>query len=117
MVTVPVGPNSWINNDCGRWENGANWSLNIPPFSGHTPVSITNAGTKTVLNDATTAAGFSSTLTLSNLVIGAPSGATNTLLLAHGGTSTPLRILSSLTINNGGALSSMIGAAPRRAVG
>ena len=56
-------------------------------------VLITNAGSKTVNNDATTASAFPSTLSISNLVISAPGRATNTLLLAHGGTDTPLRIL------------------------
>src|SRR5262249_12442015 len=40
----------------------------------------------------------------SNLVIKAPPGDTNTLLLAHAGTDTPLRILSSLNVNRGGAI-------------
>ncbi len=104
MVTVAGGPNSWINDGTGKWENGSNWSLNVPPFFGHTHVSITNAGTKAVNIDAATAAGFPTTLAISNLVISAPGGATNTLSLAHGGTGTPMRILRSLAINRGGAL-------------
>jgi hypothetical protein len=104
FVTAAGRTNSWTSSTSGKWETGANWSLNVPPFIGHSLVLITNAGTKTVNNDATTATGFPSTLTISNLVIGAPAGATNTLLLAHGGTSTPLRILKTLTINSGGAL-------------
>jgi hypothetical protein len=104
MVTVAGGDNSWTNNGSGKWESGANWSLNVPPFLSHTVISITNAGTKTVNNDAATATGFPTTLTISNLVISAPAGATNTLRMAHGGTSTPLRILTSLNINSGGAL-------------
>ena len=103
-VTAAGGPNSWTNSGSGKWEIGANWSLNVAPFSGQSLTLITNAGTKTVNNDATTASGFPSTLTISNLLISAPGGATNTLLLAHGGTSTPLRILKSLTVNSGGAL-------------
>src|SRR5262249_9892419 len=87
----------------GKWENGVNWSLNVPPFSGHSLTLITNAATKTVTTDAATARGFPSTLTISNLVISAPGGATNTLLLAHGG-STPLHIFTSLAVNSGGSL-------------
>lgn len=104
MVTAAGRTNSWTNNVGGKWEGGANWSLGVPPFAGHSLVLITNAGTKTVNNDATTAAGFPTTLTVSNLVISAPGAATNTLLLAHGGTNTPLRILKSLTLNKGGEL-------------
>jgi hypothetical protein len=104
FVTAAGRTNSWTNSLSGKWETGVNWSLNVPPFIGQSLVLITNAGTKTVNNDATTATGFPSTLTISNLVIGAPGGAINTLSLAHGSTSTPLRILKSLNINSGGAL-------------
>jgi hypothetical protein len=102
--------NSWTNNLGGKWEIGPNWSLNVPPFSIHSLIAITNAGTKTVTNDATTANGSPGTLTVSNLVIGAPAGATNTLLLAHGGTATPLRTLRGLDVRNGGAISIKNGA-------
>ncbi len=103
-VRAPSGPNSWSSSTGGKWETGANWSLNVPPFSGQIVVSITNAGTKTVRNDAETVATAPGTLTLSNLVVSAPGGATNTLLLAHGGTETPLRILETVQIKRGGAL-------------
>jgi hypothetical protein len=104
QVTAGTGPNSWTNNLSGKWETGPNWSLRAAPYSGHSVILITNAGTKTVSNDATTAAGFPSTLTISNLVLSAPGVGTNTLLLAHGGTSTPLLIRNNLTINKGGEL-------------
>ena len=104
MVTAAGGANSWTNRVSGKWETGSDWSLHVPPFAGHSLVLITNGATKTVNNDATTASGFPSTLMISNLVISAPAGATNTLLLAHGGTSTPLRILGSFSVNRGGAV-------------
>jgi hypothetical protein len=104
LVIAAGNNNSWTNNGSGKWENETNWSLNVPPYIGLSLVSITNAGSKTVINDATTASQFPSTLTISNLVIGAPSGATNTLLLAHGGTNTPLRLFNALTVTNGGAV-------------
>lgn len=104
MVIAAGTTNSWTNSLGGKWENATNWSLNVPPYIGHSLVSITNAGTKTVINDATTASQFPSTMTISNLTIGAPSGATNTFLLAHGGTSTPLRVTRGLTLTNGGAV-------------
>jgi hypothetical protein len=102
-VVVGGRTNSWTNSVSGKWEVGPNWSLNVPPFPGLSLVLITNAGTKSVSTDAATASGSPSTLTISNLVISAPSGATNTLLLAHG-QNTPLRILRALTINRGGAV-------------
>ncbi len=104
LVTAGGRTNSWTNTISGKWETGPNWSLGVPPYSGHSLVLITNAGTKTVNNDVTTATGFPSTLTVTNLVLSAPGAATNTLLLAHGGISTPLRILNNLTINKGGEL-------------
>jgi len=96
--------NSWTNSASGKWETPSNWSLNVPPFSGLSIVLITNAGTKTVNNDTTTAGSAPSTMTISNLVINAPGAATNTLLLAHGGISTPLHVLNNLTLNQGGVV-------------
>ena len=104
LVTAAGTTDSWTNSLSGKWETGANWSLGVPPFSGHSLVLITNAGTKTVNNDAATASDFPTTLTVSNLTIGAPTGATNTLLVAHGGTTTPLRILKTLNLSSGGAM-------------
>jgi hypothetical protein len=104
MVVAAGNTNNWTNSVSGKWENGTNWSLNVPPYTGHSLVSITNAGTKAVINDATTASQFPSTMTISNLTIGAPSGATNTLLLAHGGTNTPFRLFNALNVNSGGAV-------------
>jgi hypothetical protein len=104
MIVAAGRTNSWTNSVGGKWEVGPNWSLNVPPYSGHAFVMITNAASKTVTNDATTASGFPSTLTITNLLIRAPTGATNTLLVSHGGTNTPLRVLKSLTLGSGGAL-------------
>src|SRR5205823_14480838 len=96
--------NSWTNSASGKWETRPNWSLNVPPYSGLSLILITNAGTKTVNNDITTAGSAPSTMTISNLVISAPGAATNTLLLAHGGIGTPLHILNNLTLKQGGAV-------------
>jgi T5SS/PEP-CTERM-associated repeat protein len=104
MVAAAGRTNSWTNNASGKWERGPDWSLNVPPFAGHSLVLITNAGTKTVTNDAATATDFPTTMAVSNLVISAPTGTTNTLLLAHGGTSTPLRVLRTLSLKSGGAV-------------
>lgn len=104
MVVAAGSINDWTNSVSGKWENGTNWSLNVPPYIGQASVSITNAGTKTVINDVTTASQFPSTMTISNLTVGASSGATNTLLLAHGGTNTPLRVAQALTLDRGGAV-------------
>jgi hypothetical protein len=104
FVTAAGRTNIWTNSIGGKWENGTNWSLSVPPFVGQSLVLITNAGSKTVTNDAATASGFPSTLTVSNLTISAPAGATNRLLLAQGGTGTPLHILNNLTVDTRGEL-------------
>jgi hypothetical protein len=103
-VTAAGHTNSWANSAGGKWETGSHWSLNVPPYGGHSLVLITNPVTKTIQNDATTADAFPTTMTISNLVIGGPTGTTNTLMLAHDGTSTPLRVLKNFTVNSGGAV-------------
>jgi hypothetical protein len=110
LVTSAGGANSWTNRSSGKWENGGSWSLNGPPYFGHTVVSITNAGSKTVSIDAGTADAFPTTLTVSNLVVGAPSGATNRLQLAPSGVGKPMRVLTSLALQSGGALAIKDGA-------
>jgi T5SS/PEP-CTERM-associated repeat protein len=110
MIVAVGRTNSWTNSLSGKWEVASNWSLGVAPYIGHALVLITNAGTKTVTNDATTATSFPTTLTLSNLLISAPTGATNTLLLAQGGTQKPLTILSNFTLNSGGAVAIQNGA-------
>lgn len=104
IVIAAGGPNSWTNSASGKWENSTNWSLRAAPYIGQSLILITNAGSKTVTSDAVTATSFPTTLTISNLVLSAPAGATNTLALSHGGTQTPLTLRSNLDINSGGAL-------------
>jgi len=74
MVVAAGGTNRWTNSVGGKWESGSNWSLNVAPYIGHSLILITNAATKTVSNDATTASAFPTTLTISNLLISAPAG-------------------------------------------
>jgi hypothetical protein len=103
-VTAAGHTNSWTNSMGGKWESGPLWSLNVPPYGGHSLVLITNPLSKTIQNDATTADAFPTTMAISNLVIGGPVGTTNTLMLSHGGTDTPLRVLKNFTVNSGGAV-------------
>jgi hypothetical protein len=104
FVTAAGQTNSWTNSLSGKWETGNNWSLKVPPFIGQYLDLITNGTTKTVTIDAATASGFPSTLTISNLTVSAPSGATNTLAVAQSGTGVPLHLLGYLTLNSGGAV-------------
>lgn len=104
-ISLPVADaqtNSWISGN-GKWEAGTNWSLGGPPFSSES-VFITNANAKTVTIDTNTSASFPGTLTVSNLVLFAPSPSTNTLFLNSAGTGTPLRVFNNFVITNGGLL-------------
>jgi hypothetical protein len=112
LVPLPgqaVG-NSWTNATSAKWENATNWSfaLTAPsaaPSNCDPADLITNAGNKTVTLDAFTA-GYKtnlSVLSINNLVLSAPGGSVNTLLLTGGFTNT-LRIASGFTISSGGSL-------------
>jgi hypothetical protein len=102
--------NSWTNAASAKWENATNWSfaLTAPsaaPSNCDPADLITNAGNKTVTLDAFTA-GYKtnlSVLSINNLVLSAPSGLVNTLLLTGGFTNT-LQIASSFSILSGGSL-------------
>jgi hypothetical protein len=102
--------NSWTNAPGGKWETATNWdfSISAPPASPSNcdPADlITNGGNKTVTLDAVTA-GYTtnlSVLSINNLVLSAPSGSVNTLLLTSGFTNT-LQIATSFSILSGGSL-------------
>jgi len=101
--------NSWTNVLVGKWENASDWSLGVPPSTSQAAIFITNAisvlhASKTVTIDSTTSGGSPETMTISNLTVSAPAGLTNILQLSNAGTTTPLTILTSLDIADGGVL-------------
>ncbi len=67
--------NSWINGS-GNWETSTNWSLGTAPSPSDAADLITNTTTKMITIDTNTPV---SNLTISNLVLSAPAGSTNTL--------------------------------------
>jgi T5SS/PEP-CTERM-associated repeat protein len=95
--------NSWTDGS-GKWETATNWSLGSAPSLYDSADYITNANSKTITIDAATT-NTPSALTIYNLIVSAPLGSTNTLSLPNAGAATPLQVLASLTIGNGGALS------------
>jgi T5SS/PEP-CTERM-associated repeat protein len=96
--------NSWISPTSGQWESATNWSQGVAPFD-ELSVFITNANNKTVTIDATTNTNAPTTMTISNLVLSAPSGSTNTLLLDNVGTGlTPLQVLSNFIADVNGTV-------------
>jgi len=91
----------WNNSASGLWSTGSNWSSNQPPDSTFALILITNANTKTVTVDATTAA---TNLAIQRMTISAPVGSVNTLALAGVNTNRPLQLSLGLTVDGGGAL-------------
>lgn len=106
LFTLPAlaASNIYTNTASGKWEVATNWSLGAP---GATDSSyITNPAPTTPITvtiDATTSSSFTNTLTVANLTISAPVNfPTNTLFLDSAGLSTPLHVISNLTVLPGG---------------
>lgn len=105
-LPAPAAPNIYTNISSGKWEVATNWSLGAPSATDSsylTNFSLTPPITVTI--DATTSSSFPNTMTVADLTIGAPANfQTNTLALDGAGTSTPLHVISNLTVLPGGAL-------------
>jgi hypothetical protein len=106
LVAVPrasAQTNYWTSPASDRWDTNGAWSLGVPPSSDQF-VYITNAGTKTVTIDAATATNFTSSMTVSNLILGAPTNFVNTLSLDTSGVGIPLQVLGNLGVQRGGTI-------------
>jgi T5SS/PEP-CTERM-associated repeat protein len=101
--TVLSPTNIWIDGN-GKWETSGNWLLGHAPSLVESADLITTPGNNTVTLDAATAGSFPSTMTISNLLLSAPVGSSNTLSLSAAGTNTPLRVLNRLTLDGRGVL-------------
>jgi hypothetical protein len=92
--------NRWSNGrGGGKWENGANWSLDIPPNMNH-DVVIAAALSETVTIDATTAA-QPANMVVKSLRVGREGNVfigTDTLRLLNAGLTTPLTVLASVFV-------------------
>ncbi len=102
--------NSWTNAVSGKWETATNWDFSVgapsaAPSNCDPADLITNAGNKTVTLDAVTAFRKTnlSVVVINNLVLSAPSGSVNTLVLTGSFTNT-LQIASSFSVLSGGSL-------------
>jgi uncharacterized repeat protein (TIGR03803 family)/T5SS/PEP-CTERM-associated repeat protein len=94
--------NSWTDGS-DKWENAADWSLGVAPSLSDSADYVTNANTKTVTIDATTATDFHGTMTIYDLTIIGSIDSTNTLFLDNAGTVIPLQILGgALTLDTNG---------------
>src|SRR5881296_587078 len=94
---------SWVSPTRGFWDDYSKWSLGIAPSNTHS-VHITNDVSKTVTVDSYTSGFHPDTMTVSNLFLSAPAGATNVLDLSGAGTNTPLTVLDTFRIAAGGRL-------------
>lgn len=105
-ASTATGQNVWINPASDKWELAPNWSQGVPS-SAQAALLITNANSKTITIDATTAASNSANgcLAIGGLTILSPNGSTNTLNMVNAGFASPLHVLNSLTITNGSAMS------------
>ena len=105
-VSANAAPNIYTNTSSGKWEVSTNWSLGAPVATNSSYITNSAPSTPiTVTLDATTSSGFPNTMTVANLTVSSPAGSyTNTLLLDGTGTSTPLHVISNLSVLPGGAL-------------
>ncbi|HUI06625.1 MAG TPA: hypothetical protein VL486_06430 [Verrucomicrobiae bacterium] len=101
-VGVRAQTNSWTDGT-SKWEVSTNWSRFLAPSTNDVSDRINNAGTNAITIDAITT-NWPSALTINNLVLGAPVGSANTLILSNVGIATPLHLLNNATVSSRGAL-------------
>lgn len=95
----------WTDGEGGLWQDAAHWGPARAPAESLERISVTNAASKSVVVDATTASGAPGTMTISNLLLAGAPGTTNTLLFASPGTNLPFTVLNELIVAPGGRVS------------
>src|SRR5439155_2101171 len=102
--------NHWQNFSSGplaKWDRNGNWTAGVPSSNDAANV-INNGLTKSITVDAVTVLSNNipgnGCMTISNLILGAAAPAINTLQLTNAGAVTPLRLINSLLISNGGVI-------------
>lgn len=93
--------NQWTNSVSGLWSATANWSSAVLPSTNFDYTLITNAGTKTVTLDSATPG---ENRAVRGIVVSAPSGFTNTLLMTDLTNAPSFTTTKSFTVDPGGAL-------------
>ena len=101
-VAEVTANNNWTNPSSAKWESSF-WSLGRLPASDQV-VNIVNDGYKAVNIDQATVSGFSSSLTVSSLEIGAPTNGLSTVLLNYAGLNPPLKVLNACELQTNGTL-------------
>ena len=103
--TIAAGPtNSWTKPASGSWEEAAYWSQGLPS-SGQGAIMFTNEGYKALAIGANTSANFSNSLTIQNVVLGAPADSSNQLLMNFSGLAVPLTVQGDFNV---GAYASLV---------
>jgi len=100
-LSTQAQTNNWINTVSGKWEIMDNWSIGLP--NAAYTMQISNAGTKVVAVDFTTSGNFQALMSMTNLIVSAPAGATNLLLVSNALAST-FRVHENLYVLKGGRL-------------
>ena len=83
--------NTWTKPTDGLWQEGY-WSLGHVPSWKDASIVFTNAGSKTLEIDATTTRAYPDSMKLSAVILDAPEGSHNRLLLSNAGHDIPLQI-------------------------
>src|SRR5207247_2372984 len=99
------GDKRLVNRVSGKWEIDADWPLGAP--DANDSIFITNADTKTITIDATTAANYPSTMTISDLILGSPGLPDNNTLTLNNTGVMPLQVLNDFTLTSGGAFNAL----------
>ena len=90
----------WTSTNSGSWNDTNNWSGHIVPDITSFVEIFTNNGVTVTIDALTPAAN----LTIQSLKIGAPPGATNTVVLSSVGTNNPVVLQTGLQLMDGAAL-------------
>jgi hypothetical protein len=85
------GTNAWTKPTSGYWEESF-WSCDRLPGLDQWLIAFTNSGSKTLTIGENTTGNFSNSLAINDLMVDAPDGSANELLLNYAGTNTPLSI-------------------------
>ena len=96
--------NEWTKPSSGYWEESY-WSLGRLPLDQDT-VAFRNSNWKALAIGANTTANYPGSLSINNLLVGAPTYSFNQLLLNWAGFTVPLNVRSNLTIGVNGSLAS-----------
>src|ERR1044071_6218511 len=95
--------NEWTKSTSGYWEEPF-WSQGVLPAMNQAVVAFRNPGFKALAIGANTTANFSNSLTISNLIVDAPPGSVNQLLLNYAGPNIPLFVKSDLVLGTNASI-------------